>query len=566
MDTSTGRSVWGMEQLEPHVAIKAKRIFSQVAKYEHGRLIVFETLEACRDLLWFLDRYPLKLSETDRGILGLNASRHRERESLVDRMVRGVYEAQTFKLALEPRDYQRVAADMVLETGGLLLADDLGLGKTCVGICMISDPRTRPALVVTLTHLVTQWESEFKKFAPWLTTHVLKSKTPYDIVAPRALPGQHVLQSAFPDVVISTYTKMADWGETLAPILKSVVWDECQDLRAGDSTAKGGAAALLADSVAYRLGLSATPIHNYGGEIWNVIRMIQPSALGTREEFLREWCGTTDGRGRSHLHDPKAFGSFIRDAGIMLRRTRADVKRELPPVVIVPHEVESNSEPFTEIKGAAQKLAEIILRKGQNSPTEKRDAAGQLDIMVRQATGIAKAPFVADFVRLLVETGEPVVLFGWHRECYSIWLERLKDLTPVLYTGSESPTQKNASRDKFLDGETNLLIMSLRSGAGLDGLQRRCRTVVFGEFDWSPSVHQQCIGRFDRDEQKSSVVAYYLFSNEGSDPLVLDVLQVKRAQAEGIRNPKNDLIENLDVSGARIRELAQSYLKKGETP
>jgi hypothetical protein len=48
--------------------------------------------------------------------------------------------------------------------------------------------------------------------------------------------------------------------------------------------------------------------------------------------------------------------------------------------------------------------------------------------LLRQATGIAKAPFVADFVRLLVESGEKVLLYGWHREVYSIWRDKLKDL------------------------------------------------------------------------------------------------------------------------------------------
>src|SRR5579884_3848269 len=43
--------------------------------------------------------------------------------------------------------------------------------------------------------------------------------------------------------------------------------------------------------------------------------------------------------------------------------------------------------------------------------------------------------------------------------------------------------------------------MSLRSGAGLDGLQEDCTVGVFGELDWSPEQHRQCIGRLDRDGQ-----------------------------------------------------------------
>ena len=45
--------------------------------------------------------------------------------------------------------------------------------------------------------------------------------------------------------------------------------------------------------------------------------------------------------------------------------------------------------------------------------------------------------------------------------------------------------------DDFIDGDARVLMMSLRSGAGLDGLQEVSHTAVFGELDWSPGVHRQ---------------------------------------------------------------------------
>jgi SNF2 family DNA or RNA helicase len=39
-----------------------------------------------------------------------------------------------------------------------LLADEVGLGKTCSAITAMSQPGTLPALVVTLTHLPQQWK------------------------------------------------------------------------------------------------------------------------------------------------------------------------------------------------------------------------------------------------------------------------------------------------------------------------------------------------------------------------------------------------------------------------
>jgi len=190
-------------------------------------------------------------------------------------------------------------------------------------------------------------------------------------------------------------------------------------------------------------------------------------------------------------------------------------------------------------------------------------AAGQLDIKLRQATGIAKAPCVAAFVRMLVESGEKVLLYGWHREVYGIWQQELANLSPAMYTGTESPRQKEHAIDAFVRDECRVLIMSLRSGAGVDGLQHACRTVVHGELDWSPRVHHQCDGRIHRDGQTEPVVSYYLYADHGSDPIMLDVLEVKRQQADGITDPDAPLVEAIQqVDPGHIRRLAEEYLKE----
>jgi SNF2 family DNA or RNA helicase len=109
--------------------------------------------------------------------------------------------------------------------------------------------------------------------------------------------------------------------------------------------------------------------------------------------------------------------------------------------------------------------------------------------------------------------------------------------------------------------------MSLRAGAGLDGLQSACRTVVFGELDWSPGVHEQCIGRVARDGQKDPVAAYFLIAEMGSDPVIADVLGVKTAQIEGIRDPDAALVEQ-QIDPDKVKRLAEAFLeqraRKGE--
>jgi SNF2 family DNA or RNA helicase len=557
---------------EPHVVLKLKRVFPAIRPSARGSLHLSDTAETSRELEWFLERYPLQVDDGTLAQLRARAAAHREQESLFARLLAGVRAPRAFDLAIPPREYQRIAAELCLESGGLLCADDLGLGKTAVGICVISDPRARPALVVTLTHLPKQWEAEIRRFAPGLTTHVLRSSRPYDLRlgARGRAAGQAELEGLgpeLPDVIITSYSKLAGWAETLAPIVRGVVYDEAQELRRvgskNEPTKKAIAAQLISGSAAVRLALTATPIYNYGGEIFNVIESVRPGALGGRDEFIQEWCrtGGSADADKASIREPAAFGSFLRSSGLMLRRTRAEVGRELPELTKVPHHIDCEAKVLEEAEDAAVALARVLL-SSDSTFEERGKAALELDWKVRHATGVAKAPHVADFVKILVEGGEKVVLYGWHRDVYDIWLERLKAHAPALYTGSESANQKAEAKRRFVEGETPILIMSLRAGAGLDGLQHHARTVVFGELDWSPGVHDQCAGRLHRDGQTEPVVAYYLITDEGSDPIVADVLGVKAAQATGIRDPNAPLVERLQNDGQHAKRLAEAYLAR----
>ncbi len=96
----------------------------------------------------------------------------------------------------------------------------------------------------------------------------------------------------------------------------------------------------------------------------------------------------------------------------------------------------------------------------------------------------------------------------------------------------------------------------------MDGLQYVCRTCVFGEMDYSPGIHEQCVGRIFRDGQPDPVTAYYLNSTEGTDPIMIDILGVKKRQIDGIKNPNTDVIEKMMSTGDHVRRLAEEYMKK----
>ncbi len=539
---------WNIET-EPHIQIRLKRVFGSVHRLTHGTLTISHTPEHCRDLQWFCDRYPHELDTESEAALRSGARQHRDMILRLERIIDPNYAGMPFSMALPPRSYQGREAEIYLNQGFLLIADDVGLGKTCAAICGFTDPRTLPAVVVTLTHLPWQWEDEVRKFAPNLRTHVIRRGTPYEL--PRFFDRG-------PDVVLINYHKLASWVDVLRRYAKSVVFDEIQELRHADSV-KYSAAESLAGACRFRLGLSATPIYNYGGEIFNVLNILKPDCLGTRAEFSNEWCAGIGGHLK--IRAPKAFGAYAREQFLIVRHTREEVGRELPPVIRIPHRIGSDREALDDVENSAAELARIILQQGESMKGQKMQASEQFNNILRQATGIAKAPYVADFVRLLVESGEKVVLCGWHREVYSIWLAKLRDLKPIMYTGSETAAEKIQAKEQFVKGASRILVLSLRSGAGLEGLQEAASSIVFGELDWSPGVHEQCIGRVHRDGQSRSVAAYFLVAEDGADPVIAETLGLKREQIEGIRNPHQDLIERLDSSGDRMKKLAEHYLQ-----
>lgn len=531
---------------DPEVTRRLKRLFVG-AKGQFGEIKIPHTNDTAADVLWFLERYPHSMNPEHHRLLKRIVTSQRESAKMVREILTTEELPQPANLALPLRQYQVQAVELAKLKEAYLLGDDMGLGKTASAIGLIANSEARPALVVCATHVQQQWVDQFRKFCPSLRCHVIKQRDSY------VLP-QH-------DVTIITYSKLDAWADRRR--WNAVIYDEVQELRAGDQTKKGKAAAHLARNSRFRLGLSATPVYNYAGEVWNVMQAIEPDALGTFNEFIAEWAGG-DYRGR--VKDAEALGAFLRNQQLYLRRTRRDVGRELPPILKITQTIGSDAKKFDHhFEKKSMHLARVVL---EGAFTERGQAARQLDTMLRQATGISKAPFVAEFVRELAENGQKIVLAGWHREVFTVWQNIFREagIHSVMYTGSESPSQKIAAVDQFVKGRAQVFIMSLRSGAGLDGLQQVSDTVVFGELDWSPKVMDQLTGRLHRDGQVSNVTAFYLVSDEGSDPIVAGILGIKDAQSTAITDPelmKHDVAAmDSGVPETHSAELARKWLAR----
>ena len=535
---------WTIGDLEPHVAIAFKRLFPRVS-HTATVLNISDTDEVRADLEWFTRRYPLATNDQDE--LAAGSGRVADKIAERDRILLPDWkpgELAGFRDGMAPYVYQSQAARIALNNPGLLLGDDVGLGKTISALAILAMGAPLPGMVVVQPHLASQWASQIEKFTT-LRAHVIKGRTPYDL--PPA------------DVYIFRYSNIAGWVDVIKTgIFRTVIYDEVQELRHGRGTSKGVACHLATQCAAMPIGLTATPIYNYGDEIHSVMNFIRPGLLGDPSEFMREWCG-----GGRIVKNPDGLGSYLRDTGIFLRRTEDDptVDASMPPPNIIDWEVSFDQSAADGEEAITRALAMTVMR---GSFVEAGQAARELDMKMRQITGIAKARSVAAYVRLLLQDAPRVLLAGWHRDVYSIWQDVLSEFNPVLYTGSESAAGKDRSVKAFTEGDARVMMISLRSGVGLDGLQHHCQDVVFGELDWSPQVHYQIIGRLRRPGQLGQVSAHYLHTTEGSDPVLLETLGIKRDQSRGISDPGVEPAARFS-DDSRIKRLAQFVLAQQGT-
>jgi len=507
---------WVISALEPHVAIRLKDNFRQIPRHSVGPFKLPATGLIAADLDWFMGRYPLQAEAATLAAVGAGRRGYEAVQAEAGRLLAPDYQPPLYA-GLKPgqsvRPHQGRAAELLARFGGLLVADDVGKGKTYTGAAACLLPGALPATIVVPPHLKSQWRDKLTELTT-LTVHVVEGSRP------------HLLPPV--DVRIIGYRQLAGWVDAISTLGTGlVIFEEVHHLRHGPDTAQGGAAKKLAAAARMRLGLSATPIFNMGDEIWEIMRYLRPEVLGDRADFLREYCA-----GTLTVRDTAALRAFLRDQFAFIREEGGT-----PPPNRLVVNIDHDAEAIDSVRDAARYLAG---RAMTGAPLERGQAVREFDMLLRQATGIAKAPFVAAYTRMLVEAGRPVVLFGYHRAVWDIWRAALGDLGMVLYTGSETPRQKAAALAEFKAGRARVFGMSIRAGEGVDGLQYVSRDAVIGELDWSPAVMAQNIGRVDREGQPcwpEPVNAHVLISAGGTDPFMVDLLGIKSSQATIISGP-----------------------------
>jgi superfamily II DNA or RNA helicase len=416
---------------------------------------------------------------------------------------------------------------------GGVLADDMGLGKTLQLIAYLLLRRARgdlaePALVVSPTSVVPNWQAELARFAPGLRVLALRGtrrKADFTRI------GDH-------DVVLSSYALLPRDGEVLAERRWSVVvLDEAQWVKNPRTQAAQVARSLDAR---HRLCLTGTPLENHLGELWAQFDFALPGLLGDEREFSR-WYRTPI---EKHRDLTKAERLARRISPFIKRRTKAEVALDLPPKTVMVRTVELEGrqrELYESLRVAMhERVHEALARRGMaQSHIVVLDALLKLRqaccdprlVRLDAAAGVQESAKLDELVAML----EELVAEDRHTLVFSQFASMLEliaaslDAAGITYEMLRGDTQdRETPVARFQRGEVKVFLISLKAG-GVGLNLTAADTVIHYDPWWNPAAEEQATDRAHRIGQDKPVFVYKLIA-AGTVEEKIQALQAKKAE------------------------------------
>ena len=305
----------------------------------------------------------------------------------------------------------------------------------------------------------------------------------------------------------------------------------------------------------YKIALSATPVENSLYDLYSIFQWIDPKLFGLMRHFEDHYCRTIElpiKRGHREFKIKKLIGyrnlpeAKRRIVHRCIRRTAAEVDVEMPSVTSLVYWIDLCPEArklYDEISGKLKTQERLVnkivpLRRACSAPAlvgGKGKDSGKLDELVR-----------------LLDTelaGESVIVAtAWTTDWIPILRERLKAYKPLLITGDTEQVDREVTRQRFMAGESRLLIMS---EVGQYGLNMDAASVLVNlDLPWNPAkLHQRC-GRIIRMSSKHKAVRIVsILARDSIEERILEVL-----------SQKGNLFESIfdDEGMAEVMEIAKS--------
>ncbi|SFP82052.1 non-specific serine/threonine protein kinase [Geopseudomonas sagittaria] len=447
-------------------------------------------------------------------------------------------------LRAELRDYQVQGLSWMqalreLQVGGIL-ADDMGLGKTLQTLAHILAEKdagrlTRPALIVMPTSLIPNWQDEAERFAPQLRVlalHGAKRKALF------AQIGEH-------DLVLTTYALLPrDLKQLNGQRWHLLILDEAQNIKNPRSKAASAAGQLAADQ---RLCLTGTPLENHLGELWSLFNFLMPGWLGESKAFTKTYRTPIE----KHADAQRLAHLVARVKPFLLRRTKEQVARELPPKTEITQRIELTDVQRDryetlrlamdqKVRGEIQRLglarSQIVILEAL---LRLRQACCDLRLLGEdEAAGHASADSgklsaLLEMLEELTSEGRRVLLFSQFTSMLGLIEHELK-VRKIAYVKLTGATQdRRAPVQAFQAGRVPVFLISLKAGgAGLN--LTAADTVIHFDPWWNPAAEAQASDRAYRIGQDKPVFVYKLIARGSVEEKIQQLQQSKASLARSV--------------------------------
>lgn len=449
---------------------------------------------------------------------------------------------------------------------GALLADDMGLGKTLQVLALLSayfgdtkpsqiiskqteqwpgrqldlfagpensqnidshseNPSFSPALVIVPTSILHHWEQEIRKFAPHLSSYLYYG----------AHRDPKMLSQGAAHIVLSTYSTIRNDFHLLAGMVFSfIILDESQYIKNPHAATSQAVFTLVAQ---HRIALSGTPIENHLKDLWSQFHFLNPGLLPSLTDFIRYYANPL-------LKDPEnTVGKSLLELiqPFLLRRTKAQVESELPPLIetVIYCDMSEEQQRLYEIEKSY--CRNLIFEKYEPYKSENNSAILVLRAMMRlrqfanhprmlgdefdESSG--KFITVSETLQSIVSEGHKVVVFSSfvsHLRIYEQLL-RANQIRFVQLTGST--TKRDSVVEKFRnDPEVQIFLISLKAGGvGLNLVE--ADYVLMLDPWWNPAAEAQAINRAHRIGQNKKVFVYRFVTRNTIEEKMLELQKQK---------------------------------------
>ncbi len=413
---------------------------------------------------------------------------------------------------------------------GGILADDMGLGKTMQALAMIVQARQdaaddAPWLVVAPASVLAVWAGEAERFAPGLRVAVAATTD-------RRGAGVSVVAEGA-DLVVTSYAVFRLDEEAFADREWSgLILDEAQAVKNHQSATYQCARRLSAGT---KFAITGTPMENNLMELWALLSIVAPGLFPHPKAFTE------------HFRRPIESGSAPerldtlrrRIRPVMLRRTKGEVARDLPPkqeqtvrVELPPRHrrvydrglarqrqrvlglLEDAARNRIAIFRALTVLRQLSLHPGLVEPEHRGQHCAKIDTLL-------------DLMGPVIAEGHKVLVFSQFTSFLALVRERLA-AEGIAFSYLDGRTRKRAEAvEEFRSGDNQVFLISLKAG-GVGLTLTEADYVFLLDPWWNPAVEAQAIDRTHRIGQDKPVNVYRLVSADTIEDKVIALQNRKR--------------------------------------